>query len=349
MLLADMHVKPGEPWEYCPREALRRVLKVLKDEFNLEVNAGFENEFYLLREQEGQWVPFDSTPYCSTLAFDAASPILHEIVGALQSLGIPVEQLHAEAGKGQYELALGHAVCTHAADNLVFTREVIKAVARKHGLLATFVPKYTLYDIGSGSHVHLSLWQNGVNVFMGSSGTNRHGMSKVGEEFMAGVLHHLPAVLAFTAPLPNSYDRIQPDTWSGAYKCWGKENREAPLRAACPPGIPNGTFSNFEIKAFDGCANPYLGLAAIIAAGIDGLRSHLILPDPIDTNPSSLDGELQRLPKSLSESLECLQKDDMFKDLINEKLLVAVKGVRKAEIDFYSKNKDAYRQLIHRY
>ncbi|KAL9268684.1 fluG-like protein [Drosera capensis] len=349
MVLADMHVKPGEPWDYCPREALRRVLKVLKDEFNLEINAGFENEFFMFKEKEGTWVPFDSTPYCSAAAFDAASPILHEVYEALVSLGVAVEQIHAEAGKGQYELALKHASCFRAADNLIFTREVIKAVARKHGLLATFLPKYSLEDIGSGSHVHLSLWQNGVNVFMGASGTGRHGMSKVGEEFMAGVLHHLPAILAFTAPHPNSYDRIQPDTWSGAYQCWGKENREAPLRTACPPGVPDGIVSNFEIKAFDGCANPYLGLASIVAAGVDGLRSHLPLPDPIDTNPSDLEGKLHRLPTSLSGSLEALEKDDIFKDLIGEKLLVAVKGVRKAEIDYYSKNNNSYKDLIYKY
>ncbi|XP_059462719.1 protein fluG [Corylus avellana] len=353
MVLADMNLKPGESWEYCPREALRRVSKILKDEFNLEMNAGFENEFFLLksvlRVGKEEWVPIDSTNYCSTSAFDAVSPLFHEVVAALESLNIPVEQLHAEAGKGQFEMALGHTACTYAADNLIFTREVIRAVARKRGLLATFMPKYDLDDIGSGSHVHLSLYQKGKNVFIATGGTSRYGMSTVGQEFMAGVLHHLPAILAFTAPLPNSYDRLVPNTWSGAYHCWGKENREAPLRTACPPGIPDGLVSNFEIKSFDGCANPHLGLAAILAAGIDGLRRHLSLPEPIDTNPDTLSDKLHRLPKSLSESLEALQKDSVLKDLIGEKLLVAIKGIRKAEIDYYSKHKDAYKQLIYKY
>ncbi|KAJ6922823.1 protein fluG [Populus alba x Populus x berolinensis] len=352
MVLADMHLRPGEPWEYCPREALRRVLKVLKDEFNLVMDAGFENEFVLLKsvswEGKEEWVPIDSTPYCSTAAFDAASPILDEIVGALHSLDITVEQLHAEAGKGQFELAMGHTTCPLSADNLIYTREVIRAIARKHGLLATFVPKLALDDIGSGSHVHISLLRNGENVFMASGGSSKHGISSIGEEFMAGVLHHLPSILAFTAPIPNSYHRIQPNTWSGAYQCWGKENREAPLRTACPPGIIDGLVSNFEIKSFDACANPYLGLAAIGAAGIDGLRKHLRLPEPIDKNPS-LCANLSRLPQSLTESLEALKKDSVLEDLIGEKLLVAIKGVRKAEIDYYSQNKEAYKHLIHRY
>ncbi|KAJ6407515.1 hypothetical protein OIU84_010911 [Salix udensis] len=352
MVLADMHLRPGEPWEYCPREALRRVLKVLKDEFDLVMDAGFENEFVLLKsvswEGKEEWVPIDSTPYCSTAAFDAVSPILDEIVAALHSLDITVEQLHAEAGKGQFELAIGHTTCPLSADNLIYTREVIRAIARKHGLLATFVPKLALDDIGSGSHVHISLLRNGENVFMASGGSSKHGISSIGEEFMAGVLHHLPSILAFTAPIPNSYDRIQPNTWSGAYHCWGKENREAPLRTACPPGIIDGLVSNFEIKSFDACANPYLGLAAIGAAGIDGLRKHLRLPEPIDKNPS-LYANLPRLPQSLPESLEALKKNSVLEDLIGEKLLVAIKGVRKAEFEYYSQNKEAYKQLIHRY
>ncbi|XP_020402900.1 type-1 glutamine synthetase 1 [Zea mays] len=135
---------------------------------------------------------------------------------------------------------------------------------------------------------------------MGSSKDNFHGMSKTGEQFLAGVYHHLPSILAFTAPHPNSYDRIQPDTWSGAYLCWGKENREAPLRTACPPGVPLDLVSNFEIKSFDGCANPHLGLAA----GIDGLRRHLKLPEPIESNPSDHSSKLKRLPQNLQESVE---------------------------------------------
>lgn len=149
-----------------------------------------------------------------------------------------------------------------------------------------------------------------------------------------------------------SYDRIQPNSWSGAYLCWGMENREAPLRAACPPGIPHGSVSNFEIKVFDGCANPYLGLASIVAAGIDGLRTHLTLPQPMgnnflyvsdlplvlnnwqlsslpDDNPDNAKHKVQRLPKSLSESVEALEKDTVLRDLLGEKLLRAVSGVRK--------------------
>ncbi|KAJ4904775.1 glutamate-ammonia ligase [Raphanus sativus] len=353
MVLADMLLKPGEAWEYCPRETLRRVSKVLKDEFDLVMNAGFENEFYLLknvvREGKEEYVPFDVGPYCSTSSYDAASPIFHEIIPALECLNIPVEQFHAESGKGQFEVSLGHTIAFHAADNLVYTREVIRSVARKHGLLATFVPKYDLCDIGSGSHVHISLWKNGENVFPASGKTSAHGMSSIGEEFMAGVLFHLPSVFAVLAPLPNSYDRIQPNTFSGAFQCWGKENREAAIRTASPPGAPDGLVTNFEIKACDGSTNPHLSLASVMAAGIDGLRRHLQLPDPIDTNPADVADTLKRLPETLSEAVEALEKNKVLHELLGQNLIAAITGVRKAEVQYYSKNPDACKQLIHRY
>ncbi|KAL0866515.1 hypothetical protein Bca101_045633 [Brassica carinata] len=325
MVLADMLLKPGEAWEYCPRETLRRVSKVLKDEFDLVMNAGFENEFYVLknvvRERKEEYVPFDVGPYCSTSSYDAASPMFHEIIPALESLNIPVEQFHAESGKGQFEVSLGHTDAFHAADNLVYTREVIRSVARKHGLLATFVPKYDLCDIGSGSHVHISLWKNGENVFPASDKSSAHGMSSIGEKFMAGVLFHLPSIFAVLAPLPNSYDRIQPNTFSGAFQCWGKENREAAIRTASPPGAPDGLVTNFEIKACDGSTNPHLSLAIIMAAGIDGLRRHLQLPDPTDTNPADVAATLKRLPETLSEAVEALEKDKVLHEESEDRFL----------------------------
>ncbi|XP_006662411.2 protein fluG [Oryza brachyantha] len=353
MVMAEMQIRPGEAWEYCPRNTLRKVTKVLLDEFNVTMKAGFENEFYLRKKlvsgEKELWVPFDNSPYCSTTAFDGASSMLQEIYTSLKAADIVVEQLHAESGKGQFEIALKYVLCSLAADKLIYAREIIKSVARKHGLLATFLPKPDLNDIGSGSHVHLSLWENDQNVFMGSSEYNYYGMSRVGENFLAGVYHHLPSILAFTAPHPNSYNRIQPNTWSGAYQCWGKENREAPLRTACPPGIPLDLVSNFEIKAFDACANPHLGLAAIVAAGIDGLRKGLKLPEPTESNPADYASKLKRMPQDLTESVEALAADEILHDLIGDKLVTAVIAVRKAEIDHYAKNPAAFADLIHRY
>lgn len=167
---------------------------------------------------------------------------------------------------------------------------------------------------------------------------------------MAGVFHHLPSIMAFTIPLPNSYGRLQPNTWSGAYHCWGRENREAPIRTACPPGISSGVVSNFEIKTFDGCANPYLGLAAIIAAGMDGLQKHLILPKPIASNPGDLkEGTVNRMPKSLDEAVMALKKNDVLKRLLGDELVGLVIAVREAEIKHHAKHPSSVKDLINRY
>ncbi|PHT63250.1 Peptidyl-prolyl cis-trans isomerase-like 3 [Capsicum annuum] len=207
MTLADMCIEPGKPWEYCPREVFRKVVKILKDEFDLVVNVGFEIEFYLLksviRNGKEEWFPIDKTSYCSTQAFEVASSIFEDIITYLETLNITVEQVHAETGKGQYEVVLGYTEASTAIISLIYAREVIKSVARQHGMMATFVPKYAEDEDGSGSHVHISLSRNGENVFM-ASGDSKYGMSKIGESFMAGVFNHLPAILAFTATHPLS-------------------------------------------------------------------------------------------------------------------------------------------------
>jgi glutamine synthetase len=292
----------------------------------------------------------DTTPYCSSAGFNASSPILSEVSSALLALGIDIEQMHSESGGGQFEIAMSHVPCLTAADNLLFIREAVVAIANKHLLHATFLPKYNAAAAGSGSHVHLSIWQGASNVFMARGPGSKYGMSKLGQEFLAGVLHHLPAILAFTAPNPNSYARIQPNTWSGAYQCWGRDNREAPLRTASPPGVDSDLVSNFELKSFDGCANPHLGLAAIIAAGMDGLQKHLQLPEPVDVNPSVLEaGKVSRLPSTLGQAVKALEADKVLWEHLGTPLVTAICAIRKAEVEYYKDAQDSEEFLVERY
>ncbi|PHT36714.1 hypothetical protein CQW23_24414 [Capsicum baccatum] len=305
------------------------------------VNVGFEIEFYLLksviRNGKEEWFPIDKTSYCSTQAFEVASSIFKDIITYLETLNITVEQVHAETGNGQYEVVLGYTEASTAIISLIYAREVIKSVARQHGMMATFVPKYAEDEDGSGSHVHISLSRNGENVFM-ASGDSKYGMSKIGESFMAGVLNHLPAILAFTATHPLSYERMLPKTRNAAYVCWGKENTEAPLRTASPPGIVDDLVNHFEIKAFDSCANPYLSLAAIILSGVDGLRKDLSLPKPVEGD-SDVAGEKPRsVPDSISDSLVALEEDTLFSEVMSENLLIAIKGIRKLQVPKLTKS-----------
>ncbi|CAM6017251.1 unnamed protein product [Sphagnum balticum] len=352
VVLVDMHVKPGVPWQLCPRSTLRRMSQALEKDYGLVVRAGFESEFYLMKQSAGpkRWEGVDTTPYCSSAGFDASASILSEMSSALLALDIGIEQMHCESGGGQFEMAMSHVPCLSAADNLLLIREAIIAIAQKHLLHATFLPKYNSAAAGSGSHVHLSIWQGASNVFMARGPGAAHGMSKIGQEFLAGVLHHLPAILAFTAPSPNSYARIQPNTWSGAYQCWGRDNREAPLRTASPPGVDSDLVSNFELKSFDGCANPHLGLAAIIAAGIDGLQKHRQLPEPVDVNPSVLEaGKVSRLPRTLGEAIKALESDKVLLEHLGAPLVTAICAIRKAEVQFYKDREDSEELLVDRY
>ncbi|XP_049410650.1 protein fluG-like [Solanum stenotomum] len=352
MVLADMCTKSGEAWDYCPREALRRVSQILKDESGLVMTAGFEVEFYLLesviKNDKEEFESSDKWRKCHTTAFDMASPMLEEMLTYLQSLNISVDYLHKEAGKGQFEIGLEYTDCFGAADRLIYTREVIRTVGRKYGYHPTFLPKYSLDEYGCGSSVHISLSKNGINVFKASDGSSQYGISKIGEAFMSGVLDHLPSVLAFTAPHPTSYERLYSKEWNGRFVTWQKENTYAKISTCTLPGAV--VVSHFVCPAFDACTNPYLGLASIMTAGIDGLRKKLSLPAPVDRETRDVNQEdYRRLPDCLTDSLNALEEDTLFNDMMGENLVVCLKAIRKAEIDHYCEDEEPYKDLIYKF
>ncbi|XP_059296297.1 protein fluG-like isoform X1 [Lycium ferocissimum] len=353
MVLADMLTEPGRAWQYCPRDVLRRYSKIIEDDYGLVMTVGVEVEFYImktiLKDGKEELRPLDRTPYCSTAAIDAASSVLDEIVACLQSLNMTVEQVHSEAGKGQFEIVMGYTDALTQANNLVYTHEIIKGIARKHGLVATFIPKYSpdgsyrdelsAHDAGSGSHVHISLSKNGENVFTASGDYNRYGMSKFGESFMAGVLGHVRSICVFTCPLPNSYERFENKAWNGLFLCWGPETKELTMRTCSPPGT-DGVVTNFELRTFDGCANPPLGLASLIVAGLDGLRHNLKIPDPVEPTDYNIfdyndDNEDTRLPSSLSCSIIHIFSDEWFLETLGENFLKSRRGICGDEIKAY--------------
>eukprot|EP00897_Mesotaenium_endlicherianum_P009630 jgi/Mesen1/8696/ME000052S08122 len=326
VVLADMHSVPGTPWDTCPRATLSRVCALLLHEFGLEARAAYESEFYLLHSDSLK--PVDATPYCSSAALDAVAPFLAGCAAAAAGLGVTIEQMHAESGGGQFEIALTPGSAMEAADQVTYLREAVTAVARKHKYRATFLPQWRENDAASGAHMHVSLWKDGINVFaVTSPGKKHNGGVPMGEHFMAGVLQHLPAVMAFTAPIPMSYERLAPNKWTGAFQCWGRENREAALRTCCPPGADLTQVTNFEVKAVDACANPHLALAAVIAAGIAGLREHINLPPPVEVNPAELP-DVRRLPASLQEATESLKQDHVLLEILGDKLCQCILAVR---------------------
>ncbi|WP_230269153.1 glutamine synthetase family protein [Blastopirellula sediminis] len=346
-------VLDGEPWTLCPRGFLRRIAAdAALDGF--EVMAGFENEFFLLRPTpDGGVAPADDTVFAATLSMDLARPVIDDIVEALLAQNVPVELYYPESGPGQHELSATYTTLTQAADWQVVFRETVHACAARHGLKASFLPKVYADKAGCGCHLHLSLWKDGKNIFPDPAGPG--GLSETARSFLAGVLEHLPALAAVVAPSPNSYRRLQPHFWSGAYRCWGLDNREAAARVpSCPTG--NGS-THFELKTVDATSNPYLAAGCVVAAGLDGIRRKLTLSPPVQVDPGSLtDAELAErnidaLPANLGEAIKRLAVDKVVTDALGPGLAKSFLAVRQAEWDAMKDYQldDEVRLLLERY
>ncbi|MBW4573821.1 MAG: glutamine synthetase family protein [Aphanothece sp. CMT-3BRIN-NPC111] len=332
-VMGDM-VKDGLPWSICPRNFLKRTILEAASE-GLEVMAAFENEFYLLQPSpDGSGVePADTTVFASTLAMDLHQVVIDEIAEALVSQGMPVEQYYPESGPGQQEISIGYTQALSAADRQIAFRETVHAVALRHGLKASFLPKIFADKAGSGCHIHMSLWQGGQNLVPDRTGVE--GLSQVARAFIAGILAHLPALMAIATPSSNSYRRIRPHFWSGAFRCWGIDNREAAVRVPSDPASPSP--NNFEIKTVDASANPYLALGAVIAAGLDGVRRRLKPGEPVDLDPGNLSQEersgrgIDLLPTNLGDAIAHLRNDEVLKSALGPELAQAYLAVRSAE------------------
>ena len=330
-VMGDM-VKDGKPWPLCPRDFLKR-MAAMASAMDFEVMAAFENEFYLLHLTPGELNPADETLFATTLSMDLQRPVIDAIAKALIDQGIIVEQYYPESGHGQQEISMLYDRALTAADQQIAFRETVRAVARQHQLKASFLPKIFADQAGSGCHLHLSLWRNGLNLTPDPEGYGQ--LSPLAKHFMAGILDHLPALMAVTTPSPNSYRRIRPHCWSGAFRCWGYDNREAAIRVPTHPEGPSPT--NFELKTVDAASNPYLALGIVIAAGLDGVRQGLVLPEEVTIDPGIIP-EIERLargidqlPTVLGKSILHLQRDQVLLDAFGSDLAKAFLAVRRAE------------------
>ncbi|MFM7427210.1 MAG: glutamine synthetase family protein [Elainella sp.] len=329
-VIADL-IHQGRPWMLCPRYFLKRVLAQAQAE-DLQIMAAFENEFYLLRCDEAGFSPADQTVFAATLGMDLNRVVIDQIAEALWQQNIPVERYYPESGPGQQEIAVRYSDALTAADRQIAFRETVRGVALQHNLCASFVPKIFANQAGSGCHLHFSLWRDGENLVPDGSG--RH-LSPVAQQFMAGILHHLPALMALTTPSPNSYRRLQPHFWSGAFRCWGFDNREAALRVPSNPSPPTPT--HIELKTVDASANPYLALGAVILAGLDGIRHQRRLGEPVGLDPGHLSQSardqqgIDRLPTQLGEAIAHLKRNKLLLDGLGPELAQAFLAVRQAE------------------
>lgn len=300
--------------DVCPRTLLKKVLAGVE----YEVKASFENEFYLMRRTDRGYEPFDRSLCFSTSGMKTAEAVVLDMVDALSAVGLTVEKYYPEYGPGQQELIIRYDTGLKAADNQVIFKETVKGVAANHGLVASFMPKPFPGLAGSGAHLHVSLWEGGRNLFYDPS--DPLGISPLARSFTAGVLHHLPALLPFTAACVTSYKRLTPHNWASAYACYGPDNREAAVRVVSAQKGREAETTNLEFKPVDGSANPYLALAAVLAAGMDGIRKGMDPGQPVLGDPHDLPAEererrgIRRVPRHLGEAVECLQASHFFRE-----------------------------------
>ena len=320
------------PWDGCPRGALRRMLGRFATR-GYRFVASYEVEFYV-RGPEG---PLDRTPYAGSFALTAAAEFVAELAKTLEEMGIRPEQCHAEVGQGNLELSVAETDALAAADRRVLVLEAIRGVAHRMGLQTTMAPKPYLEEAGNGHHLHLSAYslEDETPVLFDASGT----LSDLGLGFVAGLLEHMPAVMAFTAPSPNSYQRIAPGMWSSAYVSYGPDNREAAVRIASPVAGVEAATANVELKPVDVTANPYLALAVVLAAGMDGMERTLDPGEPTMVDPATLSEEerdsrgIYPLPASLDEALDALERDDVLIEALGEPLVRTHLAVARAQAE----------------
>lgn len=327
-VMAAFVERDGTPWRFCPRQALLRAVGRMSD-LGLGLQAAFEHEFMLLRREGDRLVHFESSHYASTHGLDRAGPVLDAMAEALEEQGIGVRAMLKEAGPSQFELSTDHGDALRAADRFVAVRETIGAVAARHGLVGTCLPVVFDGEAGNGWHVHFSLWRRAENLTGAGD-----ALGSEARAFVAGIFHHLPALLALSTPTPNSFRRLRPGAWAGAFRVWGYDHKEAALRV---PGERRGAPTNVELKSSDATANPYLSLTGLIAAGLDGIARDLALPEPVDRDPATYD-EAERaaraitpLPASLGEALDHLERDAALADALGPDLLRAYVAVKRAE------------------
>lgn len=352
-MTVDMLTLDGQPWGACPRSFLKRQIQAAA-ELDISLQVSIEGEWSLAeRLPDGSFKPVDESLCFSSTAMTISDAVINDIVAALEAQGIQVEQYYPELGHGQQELSIRHTDPLRAADNQIYYRETVRNVAYQHGLYASMAPKPFLNQAGNGAHIHFSLWDGSGKRNLMYNPSGMYDMTPVGQHFIAGILEHLPGLLAITCASYNSYHRLQPHFWSSAYTAWGPDNREGAVRVASRFKSNEEGSSNAELKSADASANPYLAVGALIAAGLDGVRRKLDPGAPTLVDPGNYTDEeraqrgIKRFPTALNEALDALEQDKVLTDALGDLLTRSYVAVKRLEYDTFSRNDDAFETKHH--
>lgn len=337
-LICDVAYPDGRPFEGDPRYVLKRQVERLKKLGFDNMYAGPEAEFFLfLRTPDG--LPtvetHDKAGYFDLAPLDKGEEARRDMVNVLVAMGFEIEADHHEVAPGQHEIDFKYSDALKTADNLSTFRWAVKKVALQHDLHATFMPKPIAGINGSGMHTHLSLFKNGENAFFDPQA--EYQLSKTALHFIAGLLEHADGIVAVTNPLVNSYKRLTPGYEAPTNVAWSASNRSAMIRIPARRGM--GTRA--ELRMPDPSANPYLALAVMLAAGLDGIEKGFLPPPPIQRNIYRMTvrerrkHKIRELPGTLREALEALRKDKVIQEALGEHVYTHFVQAKQMEWDEY--------------
>ncbi|OCA89287.1 type I glutamate--ammonia ligase [Bacillus sp. FJAT-27225] len=314
-LICDIYNSDGTPFEGDPRNNLKKVLKEMEEFGFTNFNLGPEPEFFLFKlDQRGEPTLElnDNGGYFDLAPTDLGENCRRDIVLELEEMGFEIEASHHEVAPGQHEIDFKYADAIRACDDIQTFKLVVKTIARKHGLHATFMPKPLFGVSGSGMHCNLSLFKGGENAFFDTEGELK--LSETAYQFIAGILKHAPNFTAVTNPTVNSYKRLVPGYEAPCYVAWSAQNRSPLVRIPASRGLS----TRVEVRSVDPAANPYLAMAVLLKAGLDGIKNKLTPPAPVDRNIYVMDREerlaegITDLPATLAMALDYLKSDEVI-------------------------------------
>jgi len=342
-MICDIYNPDGTPFIGCPRYALKRVLEEAA-EMGYVMNVGPELEFFLFNTKEGKPTleTHDNAGYFDLAPVDLGENARRDIVLNLQKLGFEIEASHHEVAPGQHEIDFKYDEALATADKIMTFKLVVRIIAQRHGLHATFMPKPIAGINGSGMHTNQSLFQNNKNVFYDPEGEME--LSDVCRYYVGGLMKHIRAVSALTNPIINSYKRLVPGYEAPVYIAWSARNRSPLIRIPAKRGLS----TRIELRNPDPSCNPYLALAAMLKAGLDGIKNKIEPPKPINSNVYKMDeserklASINSLPGSLEEAVQCLAEDEVIKDALGEHIYERYMEAKKKECT-------EYRAVVHQW
>jgi glutamine synthetase len=337
-LICDITNPDGSPFAGCPRTTLKRVV-ALAAERGFAMNAGPEAEFFLFQARDGHPTTetHDAGGYFDLTPIDQGEDVRRQIILALESMGFDVEAAHHEVAPGQHEIDFRYADALTTADNVSTFRFIVKNVARLNGVHATFMPKPIVGQNGSGMHTHQSLFRGSENAFFEPSGPWE--LSDACLHYIGGLLRHAKGFCAVTNPLVNSYKRLVPGYEAPTNIAWSLKNRSPLVRVPAA----RGTGTRIELRMPDPSCNPYLALAVMLRAGLDGIEQHLDPGPPVNKNINTMSQRERRhlrideLPTNLSEALDALERDDLVRETLGDHICTHFVEAKREEWFDYTK------------